>query len=105
MAVVYTDGACLVNGQKNARAAFGVFWGDNDKRNVSELLPENLPQTNGYAELGSVIKATEMAVNSHTDNITVKSDSVYVVNGGTKWIYGWVKHNWIKSNGSEVKHK
>ena len=52
-----------------------------------------------------MIKAIEMAVNSHMDNITVKSDGIYVVNGGTKWIHGWVKNNWIKSNGSEVKHK
>ena len=87
MAVAYTDGACLDNGQQNARAAFGVFWGDNDKRNVSEIVPEDLPQTNGYAELGYVIKAIEMAVNSHMDKITVKSDGIFVVNGGTKWIY------------------
>ena len=52
-----------------------------------------------------MIKAIEMAVNSHMDNITIKSDSIYVINGGTKWIYRWVKNNWIKSNGSEVKDK
>ena len=77
MAVVYTNGACLDTGQQNGRTAFGVFWSDNDKRNVSELAPEDLPQTNGYAELGSVIKEIEMAVNSHMDKITVKSDSIY----------------------------
>ena len=63
MVVVYTDGACLDNGQQNARAESGVLWGDNDKRNVSELVSKDLPQTNGYVELGSVIKTIEMAVN------------------------------------------
>ena len=41
MEVVYTDGACLDDGQQNARAAFGVFWGNNDKRNVSVLALED----------------------------------------------------------------
>ena len=28
--VVYTDGACLNNGQVDAKAGIGVYWGPND---------------------------------------------------------------------------
>ncbi|KAI7903076.1 Caulimovirus viroplasmin-domain-containing protein, partial [Cokeromyces recurvatus] len=31
--VVYTDGASSNNGYGNARAGYGVYWGENDSRN------------------------------------------------------------------------
>ena len=34
--VVYTDGACVNNGKPDARAGYGVYFGEGDKRNVSE---------------------------------------------------------------------
>ena len=82
--VVYADGACIDNGQDNAQAAIGVFWNDNDEKNISEVVPVNQPQTNGYAKLSAVIRAIETAVNVGLSEVTVKSDSRYVVNGGTK---------------------
>jgi len=33
---VYTDGACIHNGKKYAKAGIGIFFGLGDKRNVSE---------------------------------------------------------------------
>ena len=33
---VYTDGGCNNNGKKNARAGMGIYFGENDPRNVSE---------------------------------------------------------------------
>ena len=103
--VVYVDGACTDNGQDNAQAAIGVFWNDNDEKNISEVVPVDQPQTNGYAELSAVIKAIETAVNEGLSEVTVKTDSRYVVNGGTKWIETWSTNNWIKSNGNRVKHQ
>ena len=35
--VVFSDGACTDNGRDDARAGIGVFWNDEDDRNVSEL--------------------------------------------------------------------
>ena len=32
---VYTDGACINNGKPNARAGIGVYFGENDSRNIS----------------------------------------------------------------------
>jgi ribonuclease HI len=40
--IIYTDGACRSNGKDNAIAGYGVFFGDNDIRNVSAKVPQNL---------------------------------------------------------------
>ena len=52
---VYTDGACSNNGKPYARAGYGVYFGKDDPRNVSETF--NGPQTNNAAELLAIIKA------------------------------------------------
>ncbi len=52
---VYTDGACSNNGRPDARAGFGIWFGDNDERNVSESFTG--PQTNNRAELLAIIRA------------------------------------------------
>ena len=36
--VVYTDGSCLNNGVASARGGIGVFFGDNDTRNISRAI-------------------------------------------------------------------
>ena len=52
---VYTDGACVDNGKPYARAGYGVYFGKDDARNVSESY-KGL-QTNNVAELLAIIKA------------------------------------------------
>ncbi|EIM91166.1 uncharacterized protein STEHIDRAFT_49350, partial [Stereum hirsutum FP-91666 SS1] len=37
----YTDGSCLNNGDSDARAGSGVFFGPEDVRNISARLPAN----------------------------------------------------------------
>ena len=46
---IYTDGACRGNGTPHARAGYGVYYGPNDPRNISERLSG--AQTNNRAEL------------------------------------------------------
>ena len=41
---VYTDGACTNNGKPDARAGFGIWFGNGDLRNTSESFTG--PQTN-----------------------------------------------------------
>ena len=54
---IYTDGACLNNGEQNSIAGIGIFFNDNDIRNLSEKLDKKLKQTNNTAELTAIIKA------------------------------------------------
>ena len=103
--VVFTDGACTDNGKDDARAGIGVFWNYEYDRNVSELVLFEKPQTNGFAEFYAVIRAIETAVSSGLKEIVVNSDSQYVVHGANKWLSGWIKKGWIKSDGNPVKHK
>ena len=52
---IYTDGACSNNGKPDARAGFGIWFGEKDERNTSESFTG--PQTNNRAELLAIIKA------------------------------------------------
>ena len=51
---VYTDGACSKNGTRAASAGIGIYFGENDPRNVSEKLLGK--QTNNLAELTAIVK-------------------------------------------------
>ena len=35
---VYTDGSCINNGKKGSKGGIGVYFGENDERNVSKSL-------------------------------------------------------------------
>lgn len=71
---VYTDGSCSNNGKSNAKAGIGVYFGDNDSRNVSERI--NGKQTNNRAELLAILKAGQII---GKDNVTIVSDSEYAI--------------------------
>ena len=55
---VYTDGACIHNGKKYAKAGIGIFFGPGDKRNVSERITGK--QTNNAAELEAIIRVFQI---------------------------------------------
>ena len=50
---VYTDGSCSNNGRENAIAGIGIYFGENDTRNVSQRVIGK--QSNNTAELGAII--------------------------------------------------
>ncbi|MBU2591476.1 MAG: ribonuclease HI, partial [Nitrospinae bacterium] len=37
--------------------------------------------------------------------VTIVSDSTYLVKGMSSWIHGWIKKGWKTANGSPVKNK
>ena len=63
---VYTDGACSNNGKKDAKAGIGVFFKENDPKNVSDRISGK--QTNNTAELKAIIKAVEIIVAEGINN-------------------------------------
>lgn len=92
--IIYTDGAYA-----GVKAGIGVWFGDNDKRNVSELMPlEN--HTNQRAELYAILRALQI----ESGNIHIYTDSVYSINCMSAWIHDWVQNGWKTSTGS-VKNK
>ena len=58
--------------------------------------------TNNRMELLAAINALESLARPST--ITVVTDSAYVKNGVTGWIFGWKKNGWKTSNKKPVKN-
>ena len=93
---VYTDGSCINNGSKNAKAGIGIYFSKSDKRNVSrELEGENL--TNNIAELMAVIEAINLIKKEDVKNKTIVTDSEYVIKCATTYGKKLEDNNWQSS--------
>jgi|TARA_B110000483_G_C18101420_1_gene505949 ribonuclease HI len=98
MIPIYTDGACSKNGYPDAKAGIGVFFCDNDERNISEAVDKSYKQTNNVAELLAFIKAIKI-VKDDGKRYTIYTDSEYVIKCATnfkKWLQ--------KKDKSEIKN-
>lgn len=69
---VYCDGSCIHNGKPNAKAGIGIYFGENDPRNVSEAINGH---SNNVAELTAMIRV----YNYVKKDITIVSDSKYTL--------------------------
>lgn len=96
---IFTDGSSLSNGRRGATAGVGVFFGEDDERNVSERL-EGETQTNQRAELTAVVRALERTKDD--EKIRIFTDSKYTIDCSLNWYKSWVKNNWKKPNGEDV---
>ena len=77
---IYTDGSALNNGSKDALAGYGVYFGDGDKRNLSEPLL-NGKKTNNRAELSAIIAGINGCL-SELDKgyrVIIHTDSEYCI--------------------------
>lgn len=81
---IFTDGACNNNGKKNAEAGIGIYFSENDNRNVSEKIDGK--QTNNTAELKAVIKAIYIIISCNiSSEICICTDSEYVIKCATTY--------------------
>ena len=69
---------------------------------VTELGGREEHTTNNRMELTAVIKALQKLKDVRS-KILVYSDSSYVVNGITKWVFGWQRNNWKTVQKKEVE--
>ena len=104
---VYTDGSTSGNGFKNAIGGVGVFFADEDQRNVSDpfLKP---PITSNRSELWAYWQAIHLVLASHPEEsiwLRIFTDSKHGINCLTRWIPGWKANNWIKADGEPVKNR
>ena len=93
---VYTAGACANNGQTNAMAGMGIYFGDDDPRNVSRKVEGK--QSNNTAELGAIIEAYTIIKGDLEKGkvVTIVSDSIYAIRCVTTYgekcaVAGWSK--------------
>ncbi|XP_029965708.1 ribonuclease H1 [Salarias fasciatus] len=101
--VVYTDGCCSSNGRKRARAGIGVYWGRNHPLNVAERLMGR--QTNQRAEIQAASKALQQAQENNIKKLVVYTDSMFTINGVTKWVKNWKQNGWRLQGGGSVVNK
>jgi len=91
---VYTDGACSKNGTRVASAGIGIFFGENDLRNVSEKLIGK--QTNNLAELTAIVK-THAIIRSDIlsgKKVAIVTDSEYAIKCVSTYGEKCYKQNW-----------
>jgi len=98
---IYTDGACSNNGKPDARAGFGVYFGKNDERNVSESFTGL--QTNNRAELLAIIKALTILRTEieQGQKINIYTDSSYAIRCCTTYGEKMFKKGW-KNKGKDI---
>ena len=92
--VVYTDGACSNNGRPNAKAGYGIYFGKDDKRNVSKECVGK--QSNNVAELSAIIE-TYFILEKEIQNkeyILIVSDSIYAIRACTTYGEKCAQNNW-----------
>jgi ribonuclease HI len=76
---VYTDGSSIHNGKKNCRSGYGIYFGENDPRNIS--IANVGKQSNNVAELSAIITAIKIIVPDVLTGhkITIYTDSKYAI--------------------------
>ena len=98
----YTDGACSGN---PGPGGWGVLLQAKQAGQVikeRKLCGGEADTTNNRMELLAAITALETLERPST--ITIVTDSAYVKNGVTGWIYGWKRNGWKTSNKKPVKN-
>lgn len=95
MIQIFTDGAARGNPGPGGWGA--IVAGDET---VTELGGGEDDTTNNRMELLAVISALESFPNEH--EMTIYTDSAYVLNGSTRWVVGWQKNNWKTSQKEDV---
>ena len=95
---LYTDGACSGNPGPGGWGAL-LRWNGHEK----SLSGGEEETTNNRMEMMAVIKGLE-ALNKPSD-VTLYTDSKYVLQGATEWLEGWKAKNWKSANKKPVKNK
>jgi ribonuclease HI len=94
---IFTDGACKGN---PGPGGWGVLlrMGTHEK----EMSGSEPDTTNNRMEMTAAIRA----LNALTEpcEVTLHTDSRYVIDGITKWVHGWQKKGWINSSRQPVRN-
>lgn len=97
--IAYTDGSCLGN---PGPGGWGIRLLYPNGR-VEEFGAAVHQTTNNQMELQAAIAALEHL--GHLPNLTVYTDSRYVVDGLTKWLANWQRRGWTTATGTAVKNR
>lgn len=96
---IYTDGACSGNPGPGGWGAV-IFDNDNNQTNISGK--EKNTTNNRMEILAAIMALKKIKCNSQ---ITIYTDSTYVKNGITEWMFNWKKNDWKTASKKPVKNK
>lgn len=94
---IYTDGACSGNPGPGGWGAI-LRWNGHEK----EISGGEAETTNNRMEMMAAISALEALKRPCV--IDIYTDSSYVRDGITKWIFGWQKRGWKTADKKPVKN-
>ncbi len=94
---IFTDGSCKGN---PGPGGWGVIlrMGKHEK----ELSGHEPETTNNRMEMTAAIRSLEALRESC--EVTLHTDSRYVIDGMTKWVHGWKKKGWINASKQPVRN-
>ena len=98
--IVFTDGAAKGN---PGPGGWGVIVVTPERR-VTELGGGAPHTTNNKMELSGAIAALQH-VEDRPGPIAIYTDSTYVIQGITQWIWGWRKRGWKTAQGADVLNR
>jgi ribonuclease HI len=99
----YTDGACSGNPGPGGWGTILIARDGDAEVKKRELNGGAALTTNNQMELMAAISALEAL--KRPSALTVVTDSVYVKDGITKWIFGWKKNGWKTAANKPVKNE
>ena len=98
--IFYVDGSCQINpgpggyGVLNMVGSNIYYWYSERYQNT----------TNNRMELSAVIHVLKLAKKDPTYKYIIYSDSAYVVNICTSWIWKWARNNWTRDRGKSIEN-
>lgn len=95
---IFTDGACKGNPGKGGWGAL-LRIGEHEK----ELVGSDPETTNNRMEMTATIRALEAL--TQPCKVTLHTDSKYVIDGITKWVFGWQRKGWKTADNKPVKNE
>jgi ribonuclease HI len=100
--IAYTDGACSGNPGPGGWGVVLQAKRDNVVVKQRELNGGEVDTTNNRMELQAAIAALEAL--ERPSAITIVTDSVYVKDGVSRWIFAWKKNGWKTAAKKPVKN-
>ena len=102
---VFVDGACFQNGAKRPIGGVGVFVANDNSHNVSRSIRTGRI-TNQIMELEAARAGLDVIHRLWAPHRTavLYTDSIYVMNCLTKWVFRWETNGWITKNKRTVQN-
>lgn len=99
--LIFTDGACTGN---PGPGGWGSIMALPDGT-IRELGGNHPQTTNNRMEMAAAIHALAKIENTDAKAIVLYTDSTYLIQGITKWVWGWRNRGWKTADGKDVANR